>query len=251
MIEADLVDCMVALPGQLFYSTQIPACLWFLARDCCDGKFRDRCGEVLFIDARKLGRMVDRTHRELTDKDIGRITGTYHAWRSDSAFPSRDSQGEDDSPLSVGEGQGEGVAVYRDIPGFFAKSTPVWKQITPSRRSVPHSVHADRFVLKSALMLQVWRSPRIRPTMDIDLLGRASNAEADLVPQVRDILAVDAEPEGDSAVLWNEWDSSRRMGVNALKTSLSGTTFVRTMLDDRQPSTCRCSGSCMPGFIHI
>ena len=56
LIEADLVDCMVALPGLLFYSTPIPACLWFLARD------RKRGGEVLFIDARKLGRMVDRTH---------------------------------------------------------------------------------------------------------------------------------------------------------------------------------------------
>ncbi len=83
LIEADLVDCMVALPGQLFYSTQIPACLWFLARDRKDGKFRDRRGEILFIDARKLGRMVDRTHRELTDEDIARIANTYHAWRGE------------------------------------------------------------------------------------------------------------------------------------------------------------------------
>jgi type I restriction enzyme M protein len=83
LIEADLVDCMVALPGQLFYSTQIPACLWFLARDKKNGKFRDRRGQVLFIDARKLGRMVDRTHRELTDEDIARIASTYHAWRGE------------------------------------------------------------------------------------------------------------------------------------------------------------------------
>ena len=81
LIETDRVDCMVALPGQLFYSTQIPACLWFLARDRKGGKFRDRRGEVLFIDARKIGRMVDRTHRELTDEDITRIADTYHAWR--------------------------------------------------------------------------------------------------------------------------------------------------------------------------
>jgi type I restriction enzyme M protein len=83
IIEADLVDCMVALPGQLFYSTQIPACLWFLARDRKNGKFRDRRGEVLFIDARKMGRMVDRTHRELTDEDIAKIANTYHAWRGE------------------------------------------------------------------------------------------------------------------------------------------------------------------------
>ena len=80
LVEAD----MVALPGQLFYSTQIPACLWFLARDRRDGRFRDRCGQVLFIDARALGRMVDRTHRELTDEDIARIADTYHAWRGEA-----------------------------------------------------------------------------------------------------------------------------------------------------------------------
>jgi len=83
LTEADLVDCMVALPGQLFYSTQIPVCLWFLARDRKDGKFRDRRGQLLFIDARKLGQMVDRTHRELTDEDIARIARTYHAWRGE------------------------------------------------------------------------------------------------------------------------------------------------------------------------
>ena len=83
IIEADLVDCMVALPGQLFYSTQIPVCLWFIARDKRNGRFRDRRGETLFIDARKLGTMIDRVHRELTDEDIGKIADTYHAWRGD------------------------------------------------------------------------------------------------------------------------------------------------------------------------
>jgi type I restriction enzyme M protein len=83
IVEADLVDCMIALPGQLFYSTQIPVCLWFLARDKKNNRFRDRRGEVLFIDARKLGRMIDRTQRELADDDIARIAGTYHAWRGD------------------------------------------------------------------------------------------------------------------------------------------------------------------------
>jgi len=83
LIEAGLVDGTVALPGQLFYSTQIPACLWFLARDRENGKFRDRRGEILFIDARKLGRMADRTHREPTDEEIARIANTYHAWRGE------------------------------------------------------------------------------------------------------------------------------------------------------------------------
>jgi type I restriction enzyme M protein len=95
LIESDLVDCMVALPGQLFYSTQIPACLWFLARDRKNGKFRDRRAGVLFIDARKLGRMVDRTHRELTDEDIARIADTYHGWRGE-----------------------KGAGEYEDIAGF-------------------------------------------------------------------------------------------------------------------------------------
>ena len=83
LIEADVVDCMVALPGQLFYSTQIPVCLWFLARDRRNGKFRDRRGQILFVDARQMGRMVDRTHRELADEDIARIADTYHAWRGE------------------------------------------------------------------------------------------------------------------------------------------------------------------------
>jgi type I restriction enzyme M protein len=93
---AGVVDCMVALPGQLFYSTQIPACLWFLARNKNPGNgWRDRCGEVLFIDARKLGVLVDRTRREFLDEDIQQIADTYHAWR-----------GEQDA------GQ------YEDVPGF-------------------------------------------------------------------------------------------------------------------------------------
>ncbi|MGH2693526.1 MAG: N-6 DNA methylase [Actinomycetota bacterium] len=87
IVEADVIDCMVALPGQLFYGTQIPACLWFIARDKSGkptkgGKpLRDRRGEVLFIDARKLGMMVSRTQKELTDEDITRIADTYHSWR--------------------------------------------------------------------------------------------------------------------------------------------------------------------------
>ena len=84
MVEGDAVDCMIALPGQLFYSTQIPACLWFLARNKNPGcGWRDRRGEVLFIDARRLGHMVDRTRKELSEEDIARIADTYHAWRGE------------------------------------------------------------------------------------------------------------------------------------------------------------------------
>jgi type I restriction enzyme M protein len=95
MVEGDVVDCMIALPGQLFYSTQIPACLWFLARNKGNGRFRDRRGEVLFVDARKLGHMVDRTRREFSDEDIAKIAGVYHSWRGE-----------------------KGVGTYEDIPGF-------------------------------------------------------------------------------------------------------------------------------------
>ena len=84
MVESDVVDCMIALPGQLFYSTQIPACLWFLARNKNPSNgWRDRRGEVLFIDARNLGHMADRTRKEFSGEDIARIAGTYHAWRGE------------------------------------------------------------------------------------------------------------------------------------------------------------------------
>jgi len=111
IIEADLVDCMVALPGQLFYSTQIPVCLWFLAKskaaDASRG-FRERRQQTLFIDARKLGTMIDRVHRELTDADIAKIAGTYHAWRGHPR-PS--------------EGRGAGGEGYTDVPGFCKSAT--------------------------------------------------------------------------------------------------------------------------------
>lgn len=101
LVEADQVDCMVALPGQLFYSTQIPACLWFLARDKSANGHRDRRGEILFIDARKLGNMVDRTRREFSDSDIQTIADTYHRWR-----------GKSETVASLG------LEPYSDVPGF-------------------------------------------------------------------------------------------------------------------------------------
>ena len=97
IIEAGLVDCIVALPGQLFRSTQIPACLWFL---CRGRRGSERMVETLFIDARKLGHMIDRTRRDLSPEDITRIADTYHAW-----------QGKD------------GLDEYTDIPGFCKSGT--------------------------------------------------------------------------------------------------------------------------------
>jgi len=82
LIQAGLVDCIVALPSQLFYSVAIPACLWFVSRDRYDHKFRNRHDEILFIDARKMGTMVTRKNRELTPEDINLISGTYHNWRN-------------------------------------------------------------------------------------------------------------------------------------------------------------------------
>ena len=140
MIEAGLVDCMVALPGQLFYSTQIPACLWFLARNRHGGS-HDRSGKVLFIDARKLGDMVDRTHRELRDDVIKRIAGTYHAWR-----------GEEDA--------GE----YADVPGF-CKSAPLDEVrkhghvLTPGRYvgAEPQADDGEPFAEKMGRLSAQWR----------------------------------------------------------------------------------------------
>lgn len=103
IIEHDLVDCVVALPGQLFYTTQIPACLWFLTRNKGADKergYKARQGKTLFIDARKMGNLIDRTHRELPPDAVAEIARTYHAWR-----------GEKDA------------GKYEDIPGFCKSAT--------------------------------------------------------------------------------------------------------------------------------
>lgn len=113
-----MVDCIIALPSQLFYNAMIPACLWFIARDKQNNKFRDRRGEVQFIDARKLGVMVDRRHRELTQEDIKKISHAYHAWR--------------------GEPIDEKTVEYQDVAGFCkaVKLEDIRKQghiLTPGR----------------------------------------------------------------------------------------------------------------------
>jgi type I restriction enzyme M protein len=135
LIEADLVDCIVALPGQLFYSTQIPVCLWFIARNKSgqpstrpsghpspsgrrggdEGKqLRDRRGETLFIDARKMGTLIDRVHRELTDADIAKIVDTYHAWLG-LPSPAGRRAGDEGNPANA--------AKYEDVPGFCKSAT--------------------------------------------------------------------------------------------------------------------------------
>ncbi len=109
LIEADLVDCMVALPGQLFYSTQIPVCLWFLAKSkAADAKrgFCERRAQTLFIDARKMGALIDRIHRELTDADLAKIVDTYHGWRGNSSPNNKESKTNN-----------SGVT-YANVPGF-------------------------------------------------------------------------------------------------------------------------------------
>ncbi|AVZ78377.1 DNA methyltransferase [Zoogloeaceae bacteirum Par-f-2] len=145
MLEADVVDCMVALPGQLFYSTQIPACLWFLARNKNPGKgLRDRRGQVLFIDARNMGVMVDRTRRELTDEEIRKIADTYHAWR-----------GEKDA--------GE----YADVPGFCKSATldEIRKHdyvLTPGRYvgAAAQEDDGEPFEKKMLRLSALWREQR-------------------------------------------------------------------------------------------
>lgn len=89
LVENGLVDCIVALPKQLFYNTGIPACIWFISRKRAGNGDRKRTGEILFIDASEMGFMADRTHREFSDEDIAKISGTYHEWRR------RDSKYED------------------------------------------------------------------------------------------------------------------------------------------------------------
>ncbi|MDF2156480.1 class I SAM-dependent DNA methyltransferase [Algoriphagus sp. CAU 1675] len=134
LVEKDLVDCMIALPGQLFYTTQIPVCLWFVTKNKSrrphpedpTREFRDRRGETLFIDARQLGTMIDRTQKELTKEDIDLIASTYHNWRNTPSIPtpSIPLKGEEAgglSPLQGGQGGREGWV--GDIPGFCKSAT--------------------------------------------------------------------------------------------------------------------------------
>jgi type I restriction enzyme M protein len=164
MIEADAVDCMVALPGQLFYSTQIPACLWILAKDRSNGlvkksRLRDRRSEVLFIDARKLGVLVDRTRRELADAEIARIATTYHAWRGEA---------------DAGE--------YSDIPGFCKSASldEIRKHghvLTPGRYvgAAEQEDDGEPFEEKMARLSALWREQQ-KEAQRLDALIEANLA---------------------------------------------------------------------------
>ena len=132
IIENDLVDCMIALPGQLFYTTQIPVCLWFISKDKRGNnekgllKRRDRQGETLFIDAREMGYMVNRTLKELTNDDIAKITQTYHIWRgeelaTESAKP--ESAQKEQSADKEQSAQKEQEQEYKDVAGYCKSAT--------------------------------------------------------------------------------------------------------------------------------
>ena len=158
IIENDLVDCMIALPGQLFYTTQIPVCLWFITknkkartvniseepkndsslrgaeatRQSRKIQLRDRQGETLFIDARNMGSMISRVHKELTTEDIAKIAETYHNWRSadpviaSEAKQSQASATKSNNPESVIASearQSQSSALYNDVPGFCKSAT--------------------------------------------------------------------------------------------------------------------------------
>ena len=138
IIEACLVDCIIALPGQLFRSTQIPACLWFLRRGR-DGT--ERAGETLFIDARKLGHMLDRTRRDLSQEDIARVASTYHAWR-----------------------EKKGMDEYADVTGFCKSATreEIRKHgyvLTPGRYvgAAPQEDDGEPFEEKMTRLSAQWR----------------------------------------------------------------------------------------------
>jgi type I restriction enzyme M protein len=160
IIQADLVDCMVALPGQLFYSTQIPVCLWFLTRNKNDGKHRNRKGETLFIDARKMGTLIDRVHRELTDDDIARIAGTYHAWRGDKDAGAYADVAGFCKGVTVAEIEAHGFVL---TPGRYVGAAEVEDEGEPFEEKMPRLV--------AELEAQFTESARLKQAIRANLKG--------------------------------------------------------------------------------
>jgi type I restriction enzyme M protein len=196
LIEADLIDCMVALPGQLFYSTQIPVCLWLLTRNKRGGQrrppspqtpllkpspqtplpkgegLRNRSGEILFIDARKLGTLVDRVHRELTDDDIAKIADAYSAWKGSSV-----AGGGDPGKAALTAGS------YSNIAGFCysAKKEEIEKHgyvLTPGRYVGAEELEDDGIpfeekmqTLSATLYDQFAESAKLESTITANLKG--------------------------------------------------------------------------------
>jgi type I restriction enzyme M protein len=161
LVDADLVDCIVALPGNLFYTTQIAACLWFIAKDKNDPQFRDRRGETLFIYAYSRGRMVDRVHRELTDDEVERIAKTYHSWRSKDQ-----------------------AADYRDTPGFCKSATLA--EIQEHR----YSLVPGRYVGFDTAAIDHWDATRLRTELAEveDRLGQVNAASRSVLAVLQELL---------------------------------------------------------------
>ena len=174
IIEAGLVDCIIALPGQLFRSTQIPACLWFLRRGRSGG---ERSGETLFVDARKLGNMLDRTHRDLSQEDIARIANTYHAWREKN-----------------------GMDGYADVPGFCKSATleEIRRHghvLTPGRYvgAAPQKDDGEPFEEKMARLSAQWReqqaeAQRLDAEIETNLERLGFGQDEPAMPKVREAI---------------------------------------------------------------
>ena len=161
LVEADLVDCMITLPAQLFYGTQISACLWFIARNKSNLKFRDRRQQTLFIDARRLGYLVDRTHRELSNQEIVQIARTYHAWRGE-----------------------KNAGAYDDVPGF-CKSVTIL-----DIRSHQYALVPGRYVGFDREARPIWNVSQLREELvEIERrISDADNASSHAIQVLRDVL---------------------------------------------------------------
>jgi len=160
MVDADKVECVVVLPGQLFYGVPIPVCLWFLTHDKSarvvrsERPQRDRRGEVLFIDARKFGIMVDRAHRELTEEEIQRIADTYHAWRGEPGLPTYEDAAGFCSGATIADIRAQGYAL---TPGRYVGSDVVDHDDEPIEEKISRLTQELRegFQARQALQEQV------------------------------------------------------------------------------------------------